>query len=92
MKKMLLGAMLLSATVAFASGTSVDDTQEAIGAALVEFKQTQTHEVVDAFNGIKAWPVTGGIKAKVYVKGSDAISYSCHRHDVQDPFECHETN
>lgn len=91
MKKMMIIALLFG-NVAFASGnggTKILDTDEAITAALDEFEASYSHDVADAFEGVKAWPVSGGVKVKIYVDGRDAVSYSCHRHDVGSPFECH---
>ena len=90
MKKLILITALAMSSFAFADTTSIDDTNEAVTETLKEFKTSQTHDVVDSFTGIKAWPVSGGIKAKVYLKDNKSISYSCHRHNANDPFECHE--
>ena len=90
MKKVILISALVMSSFAFADTTSIDDTNEAVAETLNEFKTSQSHDVVDNFTGIKAWPVSGGIKAKVYLKDKKSISYSCHRHTANDPFECHE--
>ena len=93
MKNLVLsGLFLVSSTVVMAGGSKLVDTQEAVNEALAEFQKTQTHEVVDSFNGVKAWPTKGGVKAKIYLTGNGSISYSCHRHDSDEPFECHESN
>lgn len=88
MKILALMTFLMS-SVAF-SGTLIEDTNAAITVALNEFQESQTQDVVDSFTGIKAWPVSGGVKAKIYLKNNQSIDYSCHQHTPNDPFECHE--
>jgi len=90
MKKIILIATLMVSPIVFADNANILDTNEAVTATLTEFKASQSHSVVDSFTGIKAWPVSGGIKAKVYLEDKKSVSYSCHRHDADEPFECHE--
>ncbi len=90
MKKVLLITALMLSSIVFAENTAIADTSEAVAATLSEFTTSQSNDVVDSFVGIKAWPVSGGIKAKVYLKNNKSVSYSCHRHEASDPFECHE--
>jgi len=87
--KFLALATLLMSSMVFAS-SQIDDTNAAVTASLEEFKASQPQEVVDSFTGIKAWPVSGGVKSKIYLKNNLSIDYSCHKHTANDPFECHE--
>ena len=57
MKKVLLITALMVSSMAFADNTNIADTNEAVTATLTEFKTSQSYDVVDAFSGIKAWPV-----------------------------------
>jgi len=68
----------------------VMDTQEATIETISNFSNNQPEEIVELFVGIKVWPVSDGVKSKVYLKDKEAISFSCHRHEEGDPFECHE--
>jgi hypothetical protein len=79
--------LLLSASI-FAN-VSIVDTQEAVTQALIDFQSQASGSVVNKFNGVKAWPVSGGVKVKIYVKGEDSMDLSCHRHSDSEPFECH---
>lgn len=89
MKKIFLSCLVLLSTMTFSNEVKIFDTNEAVTEALNEFKRSQSSDVVESFTGIKAWPVSGGIKAKVYLKGNKSVSYSCHRHHDDEPFECH---
>ncbi|MCO4795053.1 MAG: hypothetical protein KC493_15155 [Bacteriovoracaceae bacterium] len=71
-------------------GDKLVDTAEATTEALEYFKANSNHDDVDDFKGIKAWPVSGGIKVKVYMKTRGDVEYSCHRHSASEPFECHD--
>jgi hypothetical protein len=88
MKVMTILATLLISTSIFANSKIVD-TQEAITQALADFQTMGTAQQVASFNGVKAWPTSGGVKVKIYVKGSDSMDFSCHRHSDNEPFECH---
>jgi hypothetical protein len=92
MKKLILITALFLSNIALSNGSGeakITDTKDAISASLDKFESSFTHEVVDSFQGIKAWPVSGGVKAKIYLREGDAVSYSCHRHSAGEPFECH---
>lgn len=89
MKKILLSCFILLSAMTFSNEVKIFDTNEAVTEALNEFKRSQSADVIDTFTGIKAWPVTGGVKAKIYLKDKKSISYSCHRHHDDEPFECH---
>lgn len=86
-KLMLLLALTISAVVS--ANVSIVDTDEAVTQALVDFQSSASADKVAKFNGVKAWPVSGGVKVKIYVKGSDSVDLSCHRHSDSEPFECH---
>jgi hypothetical protein len=88
MKKLLLITLVLSSSANFAADKMVD-VLEASEQAIFDFRSMTSPDTVDNFNGIKAWPVSGGVKVKIYVKGSDSEEFSCHRHQENDPFECH---
>ena len=90
MKRLAFITTLTISVFAFGDTTKIDDTNEAMTESVKEFKTTQAHNVLDSFTGIKAWPVSGGVKSKIYLKDNKSISYSCHRHDASEPFECHE--
>ncbi len=82
----LVGIFLSSSVLANAK---ITDTQEAVTQAVTDFQNMASATQVKNFNGVKAWPVFGGVKVKVYVKGSDSMDLSCHRHSDSEPFECH---
>ncbi|MAF78995.1 MAG: hypothetical protein CME63_02305 [Halobacteriovoraceae bacterium] len=86
MKLFTLFVTTLLASSVFAN-SKIIDTSEATTEALVLF--TKQSSSVAKFNGVKAWPVSGGVKVKIYVKGEDSVELSCHRHSDNEPFECH---
>jgi len=88
MKFSLTTVLFLITTSVFAN-VKIIDTQEATEQALVDFQSIASASAINNFNGVKAWPVSGGAKVKVYVKGEDSVEFSCHRHSDSDPFECH---
>jgi hypothetical protein len=94
MKKMLLiTSVLLISTGVFAnSASTLSDTSEAVGTALTQFESESTAADVSLFKGIKASPSGHGVSVKVYLTNGTKISYSCHRHEDSDPFECHQSN
>jgi hypothetical protein len=88
MKNLLLVVLLTFSASSFANQKMID-VLEAGTQAVEDFKASSNADKAERFNGIKAWPVSGGVKVKVYVKGSDSEDYSCHRHTTSEPFECH---
>lgn len=61
------------------------DTAEATSEALAYFAKNSNHGDIDAFKGVKAWPVTGGIKVKVYLNDNRGdLEYACHRHSANE--------
>lgn len=88
MKHLLTIASLAFSLNAF-SNTKIVDTSEAVNQALQDFQANSSTQIVAKFNGFKAWPVSGGVKVKIYVKGEASVDSSCHRHSENEPFECH---
>jgi hypothetical protein len=73
---LIMAALPLSA---FAHGTKVHMTKEAIGAALEKFQKDEPARIVE-FTGAKGWPDGNGLKVKVYLtKGTvnDTLNYNC---------------
>lgn len=70
-------------------GDKLFDTGEAVTEALKQFKKDNTEDAVDLYKGIRSSPKKGGISVKVYLTDSTNQTYSCHRHDTSEPFECH---
>ncbi len=89
MKALIFITALTMSSFSFSNTVNIDDTNEALTEALREFKTSQKSDVLDNFTGVKAWPVKGGVKVKIYLKENKSLSYSCHRHHDNDPFECH---
>lgn len=84
---------LLFATSVFANaGDALTDTSEAVAKALLTFKEDNSADVVSKFKGVKAAPNSHGVTITIYLTVGDSIGYGCHRHEDNDPFECHETN
>lgn len=79
---------VLFTTNAF-SNSNIVDTVEATTQALEDFVKVASADQVSKYNGIKAWPTSGGVKVKIYVKGENSVDLSCHRHSSSEPFECH---
>ena len=95
MKKVLLtitSVLLLSTSVFANSASSLTDTSEAVANALTQFEADSTATDVSLFKGIKASPSGNGVSVKVYLTNGTQVSYSCHRHEDSDPFECHQSN
>jgi len=88
MKKLML-LLAFTMSVMASANVKIVDTEEAVAQALVDFQSMASADTISKFNGVKAWPVSGGIKVKIYVKGSDSMDLSCHRHSDSEPFECH---
>lgn len=102
MKKVfiLFAFILLLSTVAFASGlhdgphdekNRVSETVAGVAMALQTFQEENSAETVAEFKGIKASPNDHGVSVKVYLNSGDPIAYGCHRHEDDEPFECHLT-
>ncbi len=91
MKKILvIVSVLLFSTSAFAqSGSVLVNTSEAVDAALVHFEKSSSAADVSLFKGVQASPKSGGVSVKVYLTNGTKLSYSCHRHEDTEPFECH---
>ncbi|MCR9204653.1 MAG: hypothetical protein NXH75_08760 [Halobacteriovoraceae bacterium] len=87
--KAILISLALTLSVSTMANPKITDTQEAISQAIADFQAMATASAQANFNGVKAWPVSGGVKVKVYVKGADSMDLSCHRHSDSEPFECH---
>ena len=68
------------------------DTAEATSEALDYFKANSSADQIADFKGIKSWPVSGGVKVKVYMKTRGEVEYACHRHSANEPFECHDSH
>lgn len=93
MKKILCALALLTFSVtAMASGDKLVDTSEAVVEALTEFRKTQDSDTVTDFKGLKASPGDHGVTVKIYTNSRGTTNYGCHRHDQNEPFECHATN
>lgn len=96
MKKMkecfavLLIVLSLGSVTAAASLDNVDLTEAAISVALTDFRNDVSSEVFASFKGVKAWQVKGGVKVKLYLDEPNSLSYACHQHTPNAPFECHE--
>lgn len=88
MKKILV-SLALTLSVSSMANPKITDTQDAVSQAIEDFQSMASNSAQANFNGVKAWPVSGGIKVKVYIKGSDSMDLSCHRHSDSEPFECH---
>lgn len=87
--KLTLLALALILSVSTIANPNIKDTQEAVSQGIADFKSTASASSQAKFNGVKAWPVSGGIKVKIYIKGADSLDLSCHRHSDNVPFECH---
>ena len=73
--------------------TKIVDTSDAVAAGLTLFKEEATAEQVKTYIGIKAKPVEGGVTVIIYLKADEentSVVYNCHRHEDDEPFECHE--
>lgn len=88
MKTILLTLAVLTSVNVFAAPTT--DTAEAVSEAISLFAGSNPEEVTSDFRGIKASPNDKGVSVTVYLKSGTKMKYGCHRHDVTDPFECHE--
>lgn len=88
MKKALLLA-LATLSLGVSANVQISETLAATEAALELFVQENSADTVNKYNGIKAWPTSGGIKVKIYVKGENSVDYGCHRHSANEPYECH---
>jgi|GEM_PF-2124074 hypothetical protein len=95
MKKMMItmvALFVMTSAVMASSGDGLVDTSEAVATALTAFESDNYQATVDLFRGIKAAPVSNGVSVKVYLTDGTKQVYACHRHDVYDPFECHQSN
>lgn len=89
MKTLSLGFLLLISSNAFAADL-IEDTTDAIEAAIGEFRDTAEVADVQDFQGISTTPDSGGVKVMISLKSRSAWSFQCHRHHANDPMECHE--
>ena len=95
MKRLVIAMMalvIMTSTVFANTGDKLDDTSEAVTKALVTFKDDNNQATIDLFKAIKATPVNKGISIKIYLTDGTKQAYACHRHDVLDPYECHQSN
>lgn len=94
MKKLatILTVLTLMATTAFAgSNSKLTDTAEAVTEALKLFERDNDAQTVEDFKGLKASPNSHGLSVKIYMNNRGPLSYSCHRHSDNEPFECHDS-
>jgi len=105
-KKLIVGTLgfLMAQGLAFAdgdhdhdeTGTAIEDTMAAAQVGVEKF-EVDNPALKSKFAGVKAWPVQGGIKVKVYLDQLPALTYSCHQHAPELPvladpvvaWECH---
>ncbi len=94
--KLLTSLVLLGApSIAFAHGSVIDRTSDAIAAAADKFATEETNPL-DTFTGIGGSPVDSAgesIKVVVTLKGNGGIAYSCAEQQVdgRDVWMCDKT-
>ncbi|MGH1468235.1 MAG: hypothetical protein ACRBBP_05055 [Bdellovibrionales bacterium] len=78
MKTAVFAIILLSFNFALAHGSKSELVLAATTVAVDSFQSDEADEVINAFNGMKAWVSGSVIKVKLYYNSNkDSFSYEC---------------
>lgn len=88
--------LLFVPLLSYGHGDALGFTEKSITEVFKNFKSVETGATIRLFNGIKAFPDPEKervARAKVYLKNSPELTYTCreeHGHDGKDIVECNK--
>ncbi|MCB9026753.1 MAG: hypothetical protein H6625_10575 [Bdellovibrionaceae bacterium] len=77
MKKLIIIASLLSSSASFGHGNPIEAVDLAISAGLKKISMTESHDVIDNFQGVKSWMSGAKVKVRIYIKEMNEVNYEC---------------